>query len=196
MTNLTRLTAVLASVVPALGAAISVDGPADLPKIKSITYSGSGCIKDPAYSGNLNDPTFTYSNFAASFPGTSQTLNCEVHITLTGGTPGWQFALSNNWVKGHVVLPPGACLDYYTQVFFSQNAAKTSTSKASYSNNGGSTVDQTVTLRNNLSGNKVWSGCTGDPGILNVNFRGALSSDTKAYFEAVTENWDIEWRRC
>lgn len=123
MGNLTRLTAFLAAVVPS--ALVAADGPADLPKISSITYSGNGCIKDPKYSGNLNDPTFSYSNFAASYPGSNRTLNCEVHINLVGGSPGWQFALTNNLVKGHVVLPAGACLDYYTQVFFSQNAAKT-----------------------------------------------------------------------
>ncbi|KAM7200188.1 protein of unknown function (DUF4360) domain containing protein [Naviculisporaceae sp. PSN 640] len=196
MGNLTRLTAFLAAVVPS--ALVNADAPADLPKISSITYSGSGCIKDPKYSGSLNDPTFTYSNFAATYPGSNRTLNCEVHINLVGGSPGWQFALSSNNVKGHVVLPAGASLDYFTQVFFSQNAAKTSTAKGTFDNTGSGTVDQTVTLRNNLASNKVWSGCTSDggPGILNVNFRGALSSDTKAYFEAFTENWDIEWRRC
>lgn len=74
-----------------------------------------------------------------------------------------------------------------------------STSRGSFDNDGKSTLDQSVTLRNNLSGNKVWSACTGDsnaPGILNVNFRGALSADGKAYFEAFTENWELEWRRC
>jgi hypothetical protein len=31
---------------------------------------------------------------------------------------------------------------------------------------------------------------------MNINFRGALTGDGKAYFEANTEEWDLEWRRC
>lgn len=123
MGNLTRFTALLAAVLPA--SLVLADSPPDVPKIRTISYSGNGCIKDPKLAGGLNDPTFTFPNFAASYPGSNQTLNCEVHIQTSGGSAGWQFALKDSWVKGHVVLSPGACLDYYTQVFFSANAAKT-----------------------------------------------------------------------
>lgn len=123
MGNLSRFGVLLAAILPSSLAV--ADTPASLPRISSITYSGNGCLKDPKLTGDLNSPTFTYTNFAASSPGTSQTLNCEVHINLSGGSSGWQFAIRENWVKGRVVLPPGGCLDYYTQVFFSQNAGKT-----------------------------------------------------------------------
>ena len=66
------------------------------------------------------------------------------------------------------------------------------------SNNGDSTLNQAVTLVAKAD-DKVWSPCTGDngyTGILNVNFRGALAGDGKAYFEANTEEWDLVWRRC
>jgi hypothetical protein len=46
---------------------------------------------------------------------------------------------------------------------------------------------------------KVWSPCTGSDGytgIMNINFRGALTGDGKAQFVADTEQWDLEWRRC
>lgn len=60
-------------------------------------------------------------------------------------------------------------------------------------------MNQAVTLVSEAGGSKVWSPCSGNDGytgILNVNFRGALSGSGKAYFEALSENWDVEWRRC
>ncbi|KAK4167109.1 hypothetical protein QBC43DRAFT_204568 [Cladorrhinum sp. PSN259] len=173
--------------------------PAAGARISSIQYSGNGCLRDPKVSGGLADPTFTYQNFAASLPGTNQTLNCEVHLSFTGTGAGWQVALNQNNVRGHVVLGAGTRLDYFTTVFFSESAAKTSTVRGSITNSNDGTLDQGVTLVNNLGGNKVWSQCTGSSGytgILNVNFRGALSGSGRAYFEALTENWDLEWRRC
>ncbi|KAK3329858.1 hypothetical protein B0H66DRAFT_597422 [Apodospora peruviana] len=197
---LSRFTVLLAAASAALPASLAVaESPSSLPRISTITYSGNGCTRDPKLSGDFNDPTFSYNNFAASLPGTNQTLNCEVHIQATGASSGWQVALKDNWVKGHLVLDPDTCLDYYTQVYFSQNAAKTGTARGRIRNTGDARTDQAVTLRSNLAGNQVWSPCTGSdgsPGILNVNFRGALSGDGKAYFEAFTENWDLEWRRC
>ncbi|KAK0624870.1 hypothetical protein B0T17DRAFT_531332 [Bombardia bombarda] len=191
MGPLTHLTVLLAAVYPALVAA-------QQPRIASISYSGNGCPRDPKFSGDLNDPTLTFNNFAASYPGTNQTLNCEAHIQTTGGS-GWQLALKDNYVKSHVVLSPGTCLDFYTTVFYSASAAKTATAKGRLSNKAGaSTIDQTVTLHNTVS--PVWSPCSdssGSIGILNINFRGALTGDgSKAYFEALSENLDFEWKQC
>ncbi|KAK3393409.1 hypothetical protein B0H63DRAFT_491393 [Podospora didyma] len=187
-------TLLLAAVLPAT---VIADGPPSSPRISSISYSGNGCIRDPKYSGDFSDPTFTYSNFAASLPGENKTLNCEVHIQTTGTSAGWQVALNNNWIKGHLVLGPGTALDYFTTVYFSQSASNTATGRGKWYNRGENTVDQSVTLRNSLA--QVWSPCTGSDGsigILNVNFRGALTGSGKAYFEALSENWDLEWRKC
>jgi hypothetical protein len=93
------------------------------PRITSITYSGSGCAKDPKFSGNFNDPTVTFNSFAASLPG-SQTLNCQVHLQANGASPGWQVALKTNVIKGRVYLTPGTSLTHYTTVFFSQDAGR------------------------------------------------------------------------
>jgi hypothetical protein len=178
--------------------ATAADSVAPAARVSSIQYSGNGCLRDPKYSGGLADPTFTYSNFAASLPGANQTLNCQVHLEVTGAGSGWQVALSQNAVRSHVVLTPGTRLDYFTTVFFSDAASKTSTVRGHIKSDDG-TLDQSLTLVNNLGGSKVWSQCTGSSGytgILNVNFRGALSGNGKAYFEALTENWDLEWRRC
>ncbi|KAK3938734.1 hypothetical protein QBC46DRAFT_264707 [Diplogelasinospora grovesii] len=169
------------------------------PRITSITYSGNGCPNNPDRSGDFNGPTFAYRRFVAAYPGTNQTVNCEVHIQATGASAGWQVALSDNWIKGHVVLDPGTQLDYWTTSYFSQDAANTGTVQNKIVNNGASTTDQAVTLHQDCAASRVWSLCIGDdgsPGILNVNFRGALSGGGKGYFEVFTESWDFDWRRC
>ncbi|KAK3309757.1 uncharacterized protein B0T15DRAFT_388053 [Chaetomium strumarium] len=200
---LSQLTVVLAA---ATHTALAAPAPADVsgadiatPRITSITFSGNGCARDPKFSGNFNNPSVTFTDFAAASPGANQTLNCEVHLQATGASPGWQVALSRNTVKGYVVLPPGTALNYYTTSYFSQDAGKTCTLRGSVSNTGSGTVNQGVTLVSSAGGDKAWSPCTGSDGytgILNVNFRGALTGDGRAYFEAQTEEWDLEWRRC
>ncbi|KAK4098789.1 hypothetical protein N658DRAFT_517764 [Parathielavia hyrcaniae] len=173
--------------------------PGTAPQITSITYSGSGCHKDPKFSGSFDDPTVTFHHFAASLPGANQTVNCQVHLQAKGASPGWQVALKSNKVKGHLVLRPGTTLTYYTTVFFSQDAAKTDTMAGSLSNKGDKTYNEAVTLVAKADGTKVWSPCTGSDGytgIMNINFRSVLAGEGRAYFEANTEAWDVEWRRC
>ncbi|KAH6650399.1 hypothetical protein F5144DRAFT_43757 [Chaetomium tenue] len=168
------------------------------PKITSITFSGNGCAKDPKFSGGFNDPTVTFSSFAASLPGT-QTLNCQAHLQATGASPGWQVSLKTNVIKGRVLLTPGTSLTHYTTVFFSQDAARSDTISGTVSNNGDGTVNEGVTLVAKADASRVWSPCTGSDGytgIMNINFRGALTGDGKAQFVADTEEWDLEWRRC
>ncbi|KAH6854108.1 hypothetical protein B0I37DRAFT_22143 [Chaetomium sp. MPI-CAGE-AT-0009] len=190
LSNILLLTAASAAVADTAAPAV--------PKITSITFSGSGCARDPKFSGSFNDPTVTFNNFAASLPG-SQTLNCQVHLQASGASPGWQVALKTNVVKGRVLLSPGTTLTHYTTVFFSQDAGRSDTISGSVSNSGGGTVNEGVTLVANADGGKVWSPCTGSDGytgIMNINFRGALAGDGKAHFVADTEQWDLEWRRC
>jgi hypothetical protein len=103
----------------------SADSPASQPRITSVKYSGNGCPNDAARSGGFNDPTFSYNRFAASLPGVNQTLNCEIHVQAVGATAGWQVALSDVNVNGHLVLDKGTRLDYFTTVYFSEDAADT-----------------------------------------------------------------------
>ncbi|KAK0663900.1 hypothetical protein QBC41DRAFT_23595 [Cercophora samala] len=197
LTTATALLVAAASVVNADVAAAPA-APAAIPRITSLTFSGPGCVRDPKHTGGLSDPTFSFSNFASSLPGTTRTLNCQAHLQATGASPGWQVAVKTNVVKGNVYLTPGTSLDYFTTVFFSQDAAKTGTVRGHIAANE-KTIDQAVTLVSNTGANKVWSPCTGSDGsigILNVNFRSVLNGDSKAYFEALTENWDLEWRKC
>lgn len=67
-------------------------------------------------------------------------------------------------------------------------------------NSGSSTINQVVALVG-VAGKKAWGPCTGssgDIGLFNINFRPALTGDDgdKAYFEALTQEWDLDWRRC
>lgn len=103
----------------------AADTPASQPKITSIRYSGNGCPDDASRSGTFNDPTFSYNRFTAVLPGTNQTVNCEIHVQAAGASAGWQVALSDVNIDGHLVLDQGTRLDYYTTVFYSENAATT-----------------------------------------------------------------------
>jgi len=193
----TALLIVAASAVSADSAA-ALAAPAAIPRITSLTFSGPGCTRDPKHTGGLSDPTFIFSNFASSLPGTTKTLNCQAHLQAAGASPGWQVAVKANTVRGNVYLTPGTSLDYYTTVFFSHEASKTGTVRG-HIDAKDKTIDQAVTLYSSTGANKVWSPCTGSDGsigILNVNFRSALNGDGKAYFEALSENWDLEWRKC
>jgi uncharacterized protein DUF4360 len=103
----------------------AADAPAAQPKITSVQYSGNGCPNNAARTGGFSDPTFTYNRFAAVLPGVNQTVNCEIHVQATGATPGWQVALSDVNVAGHLTLDKGTRLDYFTTVYYSQDAGTT-----------------------------------------------------------------------
>ncbi|KAL2147694.1 hypothetical protein VTI28DRAFT_7046 [Corynascus sepedonium] len=189
LSNLALLTTAVSAVVAA---------PAT-PKITSISFSGNGCAKAPKFSGDFNAPTITLSDFAASSPDGNRTVNCQVHLQAQGASPGWQVALKSNVAKGHIILSPGTSLTHYTTVFFSQDASNTKTIQNTIENTGTTTINQGVTIVNNADTGKVWSPCTdanGYTGIMNINFRGALTGDGKAYFETTTEEWELEWRQC
>ncbi|KAK1757888.1 hypothetical protein QBC47DRAFT_166718 [Echria macrotheca] len=192
---LTGFAALLAA--PAVVLAAS---PPSLPTITSISFSGNGCSSNPKYSGNFNDLQITYNSFSVQYPGSQQTQNCQVHIQASGGTPGWQFSIRDVQVTGHAYLTSGTNLDWFSTVYFSQDAANTGSKRDSYQNDGSGTISQDVVLFNDLSGNRVWSPCLGSDGytgILNVNWRGALTGDgSKASFDAWYQRWDVDWRRC
>ncbi|KAI1875748.1 uncharacterized protein JN550_002034 [Neoarthrinium moseri] len=187
------------------------DAPGDLPYAASIQYSGSGCPSSaPAVdkAGGWNDLSFRFNAFEVSLPGAAQsTENCEVHIQVAGCASGWQVGVKDVFVKGHLVLDPGAELNYYVQNFWSQDAGKTVTVRATIENNGPNRIDEISTAHATIPNSKiVWSPCStgnGDIGILNVNFRTALQADGNqyAYFgrggdTAATETFGYVWRRC
>jgi hypothetical protein len=122
MGPLARLTVLMAALSPSLVLSATPDA---LPQIKSITFSGSGCPSDPKWSGSFNDLQISFGEFGARLPGDRSTVACQVHIQGTGGSPGWQVALKETWITGHVWLQPGTKLEYLTTSFFSQDAART-----------------------------------------------------------------------
>ncbi|KAI0132057.1 hypothetical protein BJ170DRAFT_612234 [Xylariales sp. AK1849] len=127
----------LASVVSAATNQLSLrDAPADLPHVTSIQYSGNGCPSSaPAVdeSGSWNDLTFRMNAFEVSLSSVADnTANCEVHIQAAGAAAGWQVGVKDVYVKGHLVLDPGAELDFFVTTFWSEDAANTVSSPPYY----------------------------------------------------------------
>jgi len=100
--------------------------PPSIPTISKLSFSGPGCTQGSnlKWSGNVDELTIRYSEFAARNPGDG-TSNCQVHIQTAGGTEGWQYALKSTELKGSVSLDAGATLTVFTSVYFSENAGNT-----------------------------------------------------------------------
>lgn len=114
------------------GAAVKLaarDGPSSLPHITSVQYSGVGCPSSaPAVdkSGGFDDASFRLNAFSVSNADVySSTANCEVHVQASGASAGWQVGVSDVYVRGRLVLDPGAQMDFYVTTFWSQSAANT-----------------------------------------------------------------------
>ncbi|KAI1336292.1 hypothetical protein F5Y15DRAFT_419083 [Xylariaceae sp. FL0016] len=190
----------------------AADAPPSMPRVSSITYSGSGCpSSSPGVDklGSWNDLAFRMNGFEAKVPGTAtSTENCQVHLQASGCSAGWQVGIKDVYVRGHLALDPGATLDYYVTSFWSQDAANTATIQASLPNTGTTRLDADVTAHASVpDAEVVWSPCSrsdGYLGILNVNFRAALltaDGNQYGYFgkggdSAPLESWGYVWRRC
>lgn len=106
------------------------DAPSSLPHITSVQYSGDGCPSSaPAVdkSGDgFDDVSFRLNAFAVSGADVySSTANCEVHVRASGASAGWQVGVSDVYVRGRLMLDPGAQMDFYITTFWSQGAANT-----------------------------------------------------------------------
>ncbi|KAF2734788.1 hypothetical protein EJ04DRAFT_436355 [Polyplosphaeria fusca] len=166
------------------------------PRITGYTISGPGCPNDSnsvrASSGNLGDTaTFTFSQLRGD-----DTENCQVHVTSTGGSQGWQFAVKEVSYQANVQLKSGSQLDTFTTVYFSENADATTVFKSSIACAGPELKD-TVTVRQSTN-NLTWSKCIGSdgyPGILNVNARPVINGNGGS-FDFKSTTWKLEWRKC
>ncbi|KAF7523881.1 hypothetical protein G7054_g11612 [Neopestalotiopsis clavispora] len=187
------------------------DAPASLPYVTSIQYSGSGCPSSaPGVDklGAWNDLAFRLNNFEVALPNAAaSTENCEVHLQVSGCSAGWQLGIKDVYVRGHLVLDPGAELDFYVTNFWSQDAGATSTVRGVIENTGSTRIDDIATAHATIPNSRVvWSPCSsssGDIGILNVNFRAALQADGTQYGyfgkggdTTLTESYGYVWRRC
>lgn len=198
MGPLAGITLLVAALCPTI---VAAEAPASLPKITGITFSGNGCPSNNGVkvSGGFDSLVVNFSEFSATLPG-DRTLNCQAHLQGSGGSPGWQFKLKEATVWGRAYLQPETRLSYFHTVFFSQNAAKTTTQQGELGNPGNTAINRDVILHSDLSASNVWSPCPGADGytgIFNVNFRGALDGDSgKASFVAKSQKLAFEWRRC
>jgi hypothetical protein len=105
--------------------ALSFAAPPSAPSITKLVFSGTGCPND---SGSVKSDTATLGdNAGVSFSQLkgSDTDNCAVHIQSSGGSAGWQVAVSQITYEGDVNLKGNSQLDTFTQVFWSDNAANT-----------------------------------------------------------------------
>ena len=116
-----------ASPVPEVVGGLDV-APDSLPKFSSVQYSGSGCPSSApgvVRTGAFADPAFRLNGFEAKVPDGTSSVNCQVHIEASGASAGWQVGLDSVSVRGHLVLDPGATLDWFVTSFFSQDADRT-----------------------------------------------------------------------
>ena len=117
-----------ASPVPEVAGALDAVAPDSLPKFTSVQYSGSGCPSSApgvVRTGAFAEPAFRLNGFEAKVPDGTSSVNCQVHIEASGASAGWQVGLESVSVRGHLVLDPGATLDWFVTSFFSQDADRT-----------------------------------------------------------------------
>ncbi|KAI0160839.1 hypothetical protein GGR52DRAFT_148748 [Hypoxylon sp. FL1284] len=188
------------------------NAPFSPPVIRSVSFSGNGCPQDGGtknVSGGWQHFAVTLPDFAVSYGGTKpKSANCQAHMSLEDGEPGWQVALRDVWTKGHLELEPAVKLTQFITVYFSQNAADSVSTTQTVTSPADSKLSKDITIHSSIPRERtVWSPCSGSAGyfgLLNVNFRIAFtSSDTNSYGfyggsrnSSVNERWGWIWRRC
>ncbi len=107
----------------------SLGVPFSPPTVSSVSFSGNGCPQNggkKTVSGGWRHFSFTLPDFAASYGGIKPTsVNCEAHMRLVEGEPGWRVALKDVWIKGHLALDPATKLSQTITTYYSDNAANT-----------------------------------------------------------------------
>lgn len=104
--------------------------PASVGTVTQFRSSGNGCTQGSnsvTRSGGWVSQTYKFSQFEANTitAGTPTTENCELHFQGTGLSPGWQVSLDEADVTGKLVLAPDAKVNYYWQVYWSDDATDT-----------------------------------------------------------------------
>jgi len=165
--------------------------PASLPGDIQFSTSGSGCASSSnsvSRSGSYgSSQVFTIKGFA-----TNSTANCEIHLTSSGGSAGWQVSISEITLTGTASVNSGGHINLITQVFWSAGAGNTQTLESTVTQSGSVSVTQ------NAAGSAVWSQCIGASGsqdILNADVRVAVTSGGGT-FALSSESWQFSWRTC
>jgi hypothetical protein len=203
----------LVSLLAAAATTVSAQSPSQLPSVSGFQTSGSTGCSAVHSGGDYTAERWDIKNFSSS-----STANCEIHVNSGGGAAGWQVALSYATISGKTTLSSGAELDLYVDYFWSQNAANTVSIPLSNTNlrtsmtgtslltiyqavaEGEIKSSGTFSVALNVPSSKLlWSQCIGsdgNPGILNVDVRGAIGGSGTGNFEIDEETWYFAWRKC
>ncbi|KAF2004025.1 hypothetical protein P154DRAFT_543505 [Amniculicola lignicola CBS 123094] len=179
--------------------------------IISSSYSGSGCPQGSVSTSTSPDKTvitFGFDQFQTYIgPGTvpaDHSKNCQLHLSLKY-PGGFQYAVVDATYHGWARLDAGVTGQFITSYFFSQDAAKTSTTKMSVQGGGKLLTGEVYTKQDSIETTAtIWSPC-GNTGLLNLNNRlsltasnktasGELSNDDATV--AFTQQLHVAWRAC
>ncbi|KAI1842947.1 hypothetical protein JX265_001660 [Neoarthrinium moseri] len=192
--------------------------PPQTPTIRSVSFSGNGCPSGGGGEPSVVVTDASFERFSFQMPSYEafsrepqrRSVFCQVHLSAEGLAPGWQVALRDVWLRGHLAMDRGVTLGNYVTMFFSADAASTVTTYTTVVAQNGTRLDRDITLHSRIpTASLVWSPCraSGGSGILNVNDRVSFTTSANAtstaqgYFGkpdngTVTEKLGWVWRRC
>ncbi|ORX98027.1 hypothetical protein BCR34DRAFT_157799 [Clohesyomyces aquaticus] len=175
------------------------------------SYSGNGCPQGSVSTSTSVDKTvitYGFDQFQTYIgPGTKasdHSKNCQLHLNLKY-PGGFQYAVVDATYHGFARLDSGVTGSFITTYYFSQDAAKTSTTRTSFTGGGALLNGQVYTKQDKVETTAtIWSPC-GTNGILNINNRvsltstnsnaaGELSNDDATV--AFTQQLHVAWRAC
>ncbi|KAJ4394449.1 hypothetical protein N0V93_003667 [Gnomoniopsis smithogilvyi] len=159
--------------------------------VTQFVYSGSGCTQGSnsvavsSTSTGYTVQVYTFDEFT-----TSDTQNCELHFQGSGLSAGWQVSLTEFDAVGSAKGAVSAVW-WFWQAYWSDDAADTLTLSGAIENPAGTSL-----VKANVT-EPLWSQCigaSGNPGILNVNFRVVVTGEGS--FEVDKEMLKYQFRRC
>ncbi|KAK7923736.1 hypothetical protein PG985_007807 [Apiospora marii] len=163
--------------------------PEPRPKVSRLKYWGSGCSQASQAHGSVDVVAADYEHVTARFrdfaarigPGTNVTERstfCQMSMQFEGAEPGWQVALDSAEFRGHLAITPPVTMHTWMISFFVEDAAKTTTSRATTEPASTSDGDLTTSLEV-PEAKSVWSLCSdrsGYTGVIDVNYRVAFTT--------------------
>jgi hypothetical protein len=190
--------AVAALLLPVLAAATPLSisdlpDPGDITIISAST-SGNGCPSGTVSTDISPDRTvvtFGFDSFQTYIgPGTNppdRTKNCQIHLNLKY-PGGFTFSVVESTYHGYALLEEGITGAFYSTYYFSQDAAKTTTTQTSITGGGAWAMGQVYTKNDKIpTTSLIWAPC-GATGILNINNRIGLSSTNSSAFGMITDD--------
>lgn len=187
-----------------------VPNPNDI-QVSSVSFSGSGCPQGSVSTSISTDRTvvtFGFDKFQTFIgPGYDlgdKTKNCQLHLNLKY-PGGFQFAVLDSTYHGFAQLDSGVTGKFFSTYYFSQDASATATTQTSISGGGSWADGQVYTKHDQIPTASVIYAPCGANGILNVNNRIVLSTDSKTATGQVTDDdatvafthqLHLAWRAC